>query len=462
MMKKIIPTIVIVLLLAMAFANGITPGYLYRAPAVASGIAAKLLCSSVYISGFPREQAFSDLVQYSPILERVSIRYDDQLRQVHTSFLGLAPTTATYIEGLGCANEYSNYAQRAAYIASNLAVESPEAWPAGHGVTTIQAPMQSLLDSIVAQDNNEGLNTRALLVVHQNRIVAESYAQETGPDTPLLGWSMAKSLTSIIMGNLEYRGLVNVDDPVPFDTWREDDRSSIRVTDLLTMTDGLDFSEQYNPGDDATTMLFTAASSSDYVLARPLARAPGSFFNYSSGTANLLSRLHFDLSGGTLAATISDYQQHIAAPMAFQHTVFETDASGVLMGSSYFYASARDWARLGQLMLNSGEINGQRIVSADWVQRSVTPNPSRNQPAYGYQWWLNSADGLSLRWPQLPANAYAAQGNRQQYVMVLPDEETVIVRLGWTSGSYPADQRFTRIVQQLLAESAPDQPLRQD
>src|SRR5690606_11961161 len=260
---------------------------------------------------------------------------------------------------------------------------------------------------------------------------------------------MAKSLMSIMIGNVEYRGLVNVEDPALFASWRTDDRSSIRIADLLTMTDELDFYEEYNPGDVATTMLFTAASSSDNVLARPVAHAPGSYFNYSSGTANLLSRLHFDLTGGTLAASLADYQQHIAKPMAFQHAVFETDASGVLMGSSYFYASARDWARLGQLMLNDGEINGQRIVSADWVQRSVTPNQSRNEPAYGYQWWLNSASGRSLRWPQLPASAFAAQGNRQQYVMVLPDEETVIVRLGWTSGRYPADERFARIVQQL-------------
>lgn len=194
------------------------------------------------------------------------------------------------------------------------------------------------------------------------------------------------------------------------------------------------------------------------LLARPLAQTPGLFFNYSSGTANLLSRLHYNLSGGTLAASVADYQRHITQPMAFQHAVFETDASGVLMGSSYFYASARDWARLGQLMLDRGEINGQRIVSEDWVQRSVTPNQSRNEPAYGYQWWLNSVNGRTLRWPQLPANAYSAQGNRQQYVMVLPDEETVIVRLGWTSGRYPVNERFARIVQQLAGSEPGQQP----
>lgn len=449
-MKKMITTVVIVLVLGFAFANGITPAYLYRAPAVASGIGAKLLCSAVYVSGFSREQAFADLVQYSPILERVSVDYDDEQRQVHTSFFGLAPTTASYVEGLGCANDYPGYTQRAEFAAPALPVFSSH-WPHGNRVETLNSNLQSLTDTLVADDNRAGLNTRALLVVHRGRIVAESYAQGAGPQTPLLGWSMAKSLMSVMIGNLVYRDRLSVDDPAGFAAWQEDERRQIRVRDLLTMTDGLAFSEDYNPGDDATTMLFTVASSSDYVLTRPLAHTPGTWFNYSSGTANVLSRLHHDLTGGTLASSVLDYRRHIAVPMSFQHAVFETDAAGVLMGSSYFYASARDWARLGQLMLDEGVLNGQRLVSRDWVQQSITPNTSDNEQAYGYQWWLNSG-GDNLRWPELPANAYAAQGNRQQYVMVVPDADTVIVRLGWTSGRYPVGERFARLLQALPTE----------
>lgn len=447
MIKKTVPTLVIVLLLAFAFANGITPSYIYRAPSVASGIAAKLLCSSVYVSGFTREQAFEDLVQYSPILERVSIRYDDAARQVHTSFFGLSPVTASYVEGLGCANNYEGYNQRAEFVAELPAAADNLPWPLGNEVNTINKELQTLLQNLVTQDNNEGLNTRALLAVHRGEIVAEAYAQQSDENTPLLGWSMAKSLMSVMIGNLEYRDLLSVEEPAPFAAWQNDERRNIRIVDMLTMTDGLNFSEQYNPGDDATTMLFTTPASSDYVLERTVRHRPGTFFNYSSGTANLLSRLHHDKTGGTLASSLADYRQHIAAPMHFQHAVFETDAAGVLMGSSYLYASARDWARLGQLMLNGGEINGERIVSEDWVKRSTSPNQSSNERAYGYQWWLNT-DG---RWPQLPSNAFAAQGNRQQYVMVVPDAETVIVRLGWTSGRYPADARFAQIMEALAA-----------
>ena len=192
-------------------------------------------------------------------------------------------------------------------------------------------------------------------------------------------------------------------------------------------------------------MLFTEASASGYAIGSPALHPPGTQFNYSSGTANILSRIHFNRTGGTLVASLTDYRQHIAGPMSFQHTVFEPDARGVLVGSSYFYASARDWARLGQMMLQGGVLNGERIVSESWVEQSTRPNNSRNQQDYGYQWWLNTDN----RWPDLPADAYAAQGNRQQSLMVIPSEDLVIVRLGWTSGRYPANERFAEIVEAL-------------
>lgn len=448
-MKKVIVTVLVVLGIAFAFASGITPSYIISAPGVASGIGAKLLCSSVYVSGFSEQQAMEDLIQYSPILERLSVEYDNDQRQVHTSFYGLSPTTATYVEGVGCANSYEGFPQRAALETFPLPVFTSR-WPHGNRVETINNSLQELTHSLVAQDNASGLNTRALLVVHRGNIVAESYAQGANEETPLLGWSMAKSLMSVMLGNLEYRGLLSTDEPAGFEQWQNDERRDIRIEHLLTMTDGLDFSEEYNPGDDATAMLFTQASASDYVLKQDLAAAPGSNFSYSSGTANVLSRIYFERTGGTLVDSLQDYREHIAVPLSFQHSVFETDASGVLMGSSYFYASARDWARLGQLMLNKGVLNGERLVSEDWVNRSIQPNNSLNQRAYGYQWWLNS-DGSEdyRRWPELPADTYAANGNRQQYMMIIPSTDTVIVRLGWTSGRYPVGERFAQILSAL-------------
>ena len=128
-----------------------------------------------------------------------------------------------------------------------------------------------------------------------------------------------------------------------------------------------------------------------------------------------------------------------------RNTIPEPDASGVFVGSSFVYAPARDWARFGQLLLAGGQINGRRVLSADWVKRATQPNRSENDRRYGYQLWLNEG-GSKPWWPSLPRSAYAMQGNRSQSVMILPEQDTVIVRLGWTATEYPADANFARIV----------------
>ncbi len=445
LVKKISLSLVMFVLLSLGGLSliGITPAFIFYGPGVATGIGSKLLCSAEYVIGNSRDQAFEDLVQYSTILSQISYEYDDSTQRVSTSLFGLKPKTASYIPGLGCAVDYDGYSQRRE-LQLQLAAQSEAEWPAGDSVNSIDSSVQALTDSLLADDNRNGLNTRALLVVRNGQIIAESYGQQMHAASKLLGWSMTKSLNAIMLGNLEMRGLIDLSAPTGLAQWQADERSTIRIEDLLTMTDGLDFSEQYNPGDDATAMLFTSASASEYVLQRPLGATAGNRFNYSSGTANVLSRLYTEALGGPQAA-YDNFVSAIYQTMAFQNAVFETDASGVFVGSSYFYASARDWARMGQLMLNGGRINGQRIVTEAWVQRATSPNNSANDKAYGYQWWLNRGNE-ELRFPSLPEDVYYANGNRQQLVMVFPSQNAVIVRLGWTAGRYPASENFGRIL----------------
>lgn len=448
MIKKLFIGVSALLLLVLGglYAVGITPAFIIYGPGVASGIGSKLLCSAEYVIGNDREQAFQDLVQYSPILSQVTIEYDDDAAAVSASLFGLQGKTASYKPGLGCAVDYAGFAQR-----GNLQLQSTQInnapWPFGPVVNTAEPELQSLLDDILAADNAAGLNTRALLVVHDGVIKAEAYGQDMHAKSKLLGWSMAKSLNAIMLGNLEMRGLIDLEAEAGFEEWQSDERATIRIEDMLTMTDGLDFSEQYNPGDDATAMLFTEPSSSDYVLRQSLVAEPGTRFNYSSGTANLLSRLYTDTLGGPQQA-YDNFLNEIYRPMGFQDAVFETDASGVFMGSSYFYASARDWARMGQLMLNRGVLNNERIVTEDWVTRATSPNTSQNNSAYGYQWWLNRGNADPV-YSELPEDMYYANGNRQQLVMVFPSLDAVIVRLGWTAGRYPTADNFSRILDAL-------------
>jgi len=444
-MKKILfgLTAFLTLLIAVASFAGFPPSYLMAAPGVATGIGSKLLCSARYVSGFTQQQSFDDLVQYSGILQELTVEYDEEQKSVTTSLFGLSEKTATYIPNIGCAIDYSGFKQRVSLLTES-APASDARWPAGDAVGAADSGMQGLLEQLLATDNEEGLNTRALLVAHRGRVIAEAYGQGADADTPLLGWPMAKSLTAIMLANLEYRGTLDLGAQPEFELWAGDERSQIRISDMLTMTDGLAFSEEYNPGDDATAMLFTEPSSSEFVMGKAALHAPGSRFNYSSGTANLLARIYFEKAGGN-QGNYDAYREGIHQPLAFQNAIFEVDASGVFMGSSYLYASARDWARIGQLMLNGGTINGQRIMTEDWVSRATTANSSENQRAYGYQWWLNQGNE-ELRWSDIPADAYSAQGNRQQYLMVIPSLDLVIVRLGWTAGGYPVNEIFSEII----------------
>jgi len=425
---------------------GLSGAYIADGPRIAAGIGAKLLCSAEYVSGMSRAQAFDDVRQYSALLEHLDVSYDPVNQSVSASLLGMGEKRARYIEGLGCALDFSGLDAR-----TEITVRPPNAqvlgvdWPRGNRVSSLDTRLQAHATALVRVDNEQGFNTRALLVVKDGHIVAEAYAQGADSTTPLLGWSMAKSLTAIMLGNLELRGLIDLSAPPPFPSWRRDARSTINMTHMLNMTDGLGFTETYEPGDDATTMLFDVPSAADYALQASAVHTPGQRFNYSSGTANLLARVYQDTLGSPQAA-YDAFMDFIVQPMGLEHSTFELDPSGTFMGSSYVYASARDWARMGQLMLNDGVLNDQQIVSSDWIARATAPNASMNNKAYGYQWWLNRGDEQPT-FPDLPEDAYFASGNRAQTVMVIPSLATVIVRLGWTDGPYP----LASTIRQLLA-----------
>lgn len=432
--------------LAVVSLVGFPPSYLIAAPGVATGIGSKLLCSSYYVSGLSKEQSFNDLLQYSGILQKLSIEYDEMEKTVTTSLFGFSEKTASYIPNIGCAVDYPGFGQRAALQTERIPVSDAK-WPAGDAVGAADSAMQDLLEGLLAMDNEAGFNTRAFLVAHKGRVIAETYGQGADADTPLIGWSMAKSLMAIMLANLEYRGILDLQASPDFGPWQDDERSQIRIIDMLTMTDGLVFSEKYRPGDDVTALLFTEPSASDFAMEKESLHAAGNRFNYSSGTASLLARVYFEKAGGD-QASYDDYMENIYQAFAFQNAVFELDVGGVFMSSSYLYASARDWARIGQLMLNDGVINGRRIVADDWVERATAVNTSENEKAYGYQWWLNRGNE-ELRWADLPQDAFSAKGNREQYLMVVPSQELLIVRLGWTTGVYPANDRFAEIIAKL-------------
>lgn len=452
-MKKFLIAAVIVVALALGGGAIVLPMFgmsatdLVANVRVGTGMGAKLACSGRYLSGLDERQVASDLSSYTPATDTLSIRYDDELRSVTASLMGMATTTAKYREGLGCSLDIGDTAPLDALRAPPRPATTGE-WPLGEVANGLSAPLQTKVEEMLAADNAAGLQTRALVVAHEGNLVAEAYAPGFDPSSKLLGWSMGKSLTAIMLGHMEMLQQLSVQETGLFPRWQADQRGQISIENMLQMASGLDFSEVYAPGSDATAMLFTAHSASEVALSSDLAHPPGDHFYYSSGTTNMLARLLTDRLGGSQAA-IDFLVNNIFNPLGMRHMVVEVDPSGVFVGSSYVYGSGRDWARLGQLMLNGGELNGVRVVTEDWVSRARAPNSSSNDSRYGYQFWLNdgnSEDSGHLRWSTLPADAYAMSGNRAQTVMIIPSAQAVLVRLGWTSGHYPMVQNFTELL----------------
>lgn len=459
MKKFIIATLMIIAIICAIppIALGFSVLNLGHAVKVATSLSAKLACSGYFISGFEHTQIMKDLASYSPVTNMVNLEYNDDEKSVSANLFGLAPVIARYRTTYGCSLVYPGVSalnESPAEIDSIPTEYHLQAWPLGQARPDLQPHIMQRLQELAQQDNNKGLNTRALVVIKNGKLVGEYYAQNTTPKTPLLGWSMAKSVTAMTIGRMEKLGLIEqpqiIDVPpaVLFEEWQTDNRNGILLADLLNMTSGLQFDETYAPGSDATHMLFTAPSASDIAIQSPLQHAAGSHFSYSSGTSNLLARYIFNRFEHSPQKVQQFIHQQLLQPAGVSTLTFETDATGVPLASSYIYASAPDWARLGLLMANRGVINGQQLLNQEWVIKATTPNKSNNETAYGYQFWLNKGDS-ELRWPSLPKDAFAMMGNRKQSVMIIPSQNTVLVRLGWSSGDYPMEQHYASILGEL-------------
>ena len=426
---------------------GISPRQMPSAVGLATGLGAKLACSGEYVSGFDQTRIVDDLASYS-VLTRLLRLEPVAGRGVAASLLASDVAVARYRPGLGCALQYAGHNALNDVVVPVVQRNPGAPWPLGDAVGVPDPGLSSLLAEMLEADNAAGLDTRAWLVLQHGSILAEAYAPGITPDTPLLGWSMGKSVTAIMLGRLRAQGRITLDETDLFSAWADDERATISLQNMLQMSSGLAFSEDYIPGSDSTRMLFMAPSASEVAMASTLEHPPGQYFAYSSGTTNLLARLVSERVGGTPQALVDFIAREISLPLGLQNTTFELDASGVFVGSSFIYAPARDWARFAYLMLNEGTINGHRVLDANWVARARHPNSSDNEPRYGYQFWLNRG-GPNLRWPALPEDAYAMQGNRAQVVMLVPSRQAAIVRLGWTAGEYPTDTHFARILAQL-------------
>ena len=257
--------------------------------------------------------------------------------------------------------------------------------------------------------------------------------------------------------------MLELDAPAPVKEWAEpyDVRHPITLRQLLQMNSGLDFAERYEANSDATRMLFMEHSAAAYAAQAGLAYPPGTHWSYSSGTSNILARIVFDQVGGTSEDLFRFVRERLFNPLGMSSMVLETDASGAPVGSSFAYATARDWARLGQFWLRDGEWNGQRILPTGWMDFSTTPVASAPHGEYGAQFWLNAGrDGDHHAFPGIPDSMYYAGGYNGQSVSVFPEQDIVVVRLGFTTDDSWSLGDFLRGVLAVLADYRAREPVK--
>lgn len=447
---------------------------------MAAGLGAKLACSGVFVSGRTLDDVTkNDIARSLPAPAIVRYALDKAGRSVSATALGLITRTAVYRPGIGCTllvtSDRLSLARQASGIPSMEAPTRLALWPEGDEVDPTSVPSgvdRAALDRAVAdafsdETQDKSVDTRAIVAVFGGRIVAEKYARGFDKDTRLLGWSASKSVVATLVGTLVASGRLALDSSPPVPEWKDlnDPRRKITLRQLLNMSSGLKFGEPYNPGSDSTAMLFERHDMGAYAASMPLRYPPGTVWSYSSGTANLLSRLVLQMAGGSLGDYETYARKTLFDPAGMTSAVFEPDETGNFVGSSYLYATARDWARFGLLYLNRGVINGHRIVPESWVDFVRTAAPADARKGYGAHFWLNgfSFAGDKVRaLPHLPPDAYFAEGHNDQFVGIFPSENAVIVRLGWTTGaaSFDRDRHFAAILASLRADTQRERAMR--
>ena len=420
--------------------------FIWECLPVISGYAAKIACSGIFIAGRPSNQVLrQDLAAFPTNLASCTVDMQDS--SVTATVLGLASRKAIFRWKLGVTlvnGGISEETLREQHIPRWMApVVNPDTvdWPMGdrtrasdvmRGIDTVK--LQTALGLAFGEGGAPVTDTRAVLVVYHGQLIVERYAPGFDRRTRLLGWSMTKGITNALVGILAGQHKLNIEAPAPVAEWEKDDRHAITLANLLNMNSGLRWWEFYAGPSDATRMLFKETDMGHYAMRSSLRHPPGTIFNYSSGTANILSAI--------IRRTVGEEEyyhfpyQQLFEKIGMYSAVMEMDGGGTYVGSSYCYATARDWARFGLLYLHDGVWNGQRVLPEGWVRWTTTGEE------YGALWWLNRGPVASRRHPEIPADCFSCEGYEGQYIWVIPSKDLVVVRLAMEHGSKLSPDTF--------------------
>ncbi len=441
----------------------------------AAGLA-KVICSAVFITGLDPDFARENLGFFvSPPEARAKmsdVRVDRERQEVHITLPGGATRTARYFGDQGCIilpPGRDTVYFRPVEITSTLPDPSTQPWPMGDVLPS--SPLPASLDTIkVAQALDaafqppEGL-TAAFVVTWRGRIIGERYGPGITMHTALESWSMGKSITATLMGILIREGVYRLDQPAPIPQWQTlgphgDPRRAITIADLMHMSSGLRFRAPQDPDYDAAAgfpdhvYLYTAPINTfEWSATRPQQWPPntvGRYRNCDPSLVNYLIRLGVESRGEQY---LSFPQRALFDRLGMRSMVLETDAYGNFLLQGYEFGCGRDWARLGNLYLQDGVWQGERILPRGFVRFVSTVAPAwkaDGRPIYGGFFWINGNDAYPI-----PRESYCMAGAGNQKVIIIPSHDLVVVRMGHYRGAAPGDQGLKAALA-LLMQAVPE------
>lgn len=430
-MKKSLKYLLIIVLLVFMYL-----GYtFYPALNIVTGYASKNMASGLFLA---KRDQLSMEKQDNGFLPINFANYviDEGGKSVSSSIFGMMKRKAIYVEGLGAILVNDEYDPTKKFeIPSRFRSENNLAYPYGDlpQRDTIFAEvnyekLQNAVDNSFDAAGETTLQTRSVLVVYKDHIIGEKYADGFDHSSLMHGWSMTKSLTSTMYGILKRQGRIDINEKTGLEAWAGDERKHITYNDLLHMNSGLAWEEEYFNISDVTKMLYLESDMGQIQIKNQLVGEPDQLWNYSSGTTNLLS-------GPLLRKQFNNHQDYLdfwyselIDKIGMHSAVVETDLAGNYIGSSYAWATTRDWAKFGLLYLHEGNWNGEQVLDSSWVQYAATPT-NTSEGRYGAQFWLNAGSYH----PDVPTDMYSCNGFKGQYVFIIPSHNLVVVRTGLVS-----------------------------
>ena len=400
---------------------------------VVTGYAAKDVCSGIFIANRSLESLVENDINYS-FMSKTNITVDREEKSVTASIFGLFPRKAIFRDALGCCVTIG-------YNEDELKQQAFKR-PVIENI-----PLDTVLNDIKNEIDFDCLNTaldsvfggeertRGVVVLYKNKLIAERYGEGFTQSTPLLGWSMNKSIINALVGIMKKQNRLNLSDKALFEEWTNDERKTISLNNLMHMSSGLDWDEGYGGLSDVTRMLYKTGAASTYAINKAYSTEADSTWIYSSGTSNIISQYLRNKINNDEVYHKFPYLE-LFKKIGASSFYYETDASGTFVGSSFGYATTRDWAKFGLLYLNDGMVNGERILPEGWVKYSAKPaKASKGQ--YGAQFWLNANSEIE---------ELNCIGHHGQMVSIIPSKNLVIVRLGLSIDKHFDTDKFIQNV----------------